>query len=1014
MEYFYCKNLAKVATSLLSFLMVMILLARPSYAKLSDGTSLKIASWNVQNLGGKCGGIDKGGNADIAELIADVISPYDIIFLQEVANRQNISTSSTQSTDDEDVDECETEDEEEYDDEDVCIIDGEPYDSTTYNAASNTTACVGGNDVASFKKLCDVELISENYTCDNIDVIVTDPCNCETYVVLYKKILNLDVELEYTGDADVVPHIEPTTSIYSGGMKRPPMKASITLDNKKNMTVYSVHTSPSVNIDELNVFYDAIKPDETNPNNNGDQNVIALGDFNAGCSYLSGGFATYNENNQAAPLFPLENTEYSLEKDLWDYVIPDNYRTNLATTRNCAYDRIMLNQAIKHSYNFTCTDQITDPNAAPLTSTNTTSQAYYNTYANQTANCVVPKTPDLATFTSATSQALSPTYSELYFNEIKSVGTTGLEKSEPGVNTTKKLSDHGLVWSQFYFGGIVPTDGLEQENYNFVNHGDSKAIVYFKGNNFRTDATFAVYVQSIVFPVESSDIVDLTTKVTDVTVSSDSLITQTALGTYDPGQYLIVVDVDNDGKYNKNIDVQDYFTVEEREQEQDGYIGVYADIATDSNDYHKNKKPRIFETGESIIVAGSYNNSDNPDGSVGGLMIINADTDNVIDVIANVSTDNAFSSFEYKFEEGLDQGTYNIMFHPYEKGTLVYNPEYDLIDYEDQIGFIVTDSTDGSNNLVTLNTKGETAENFVISDNENIYIMAKNLPANEVVDIYVVESDEIIDAEQDASIELSNIAVPLTLDDIDQDVATIEIQTADSKGQLFMAVIKNPASFMDDDYVNKWGKKLNVVIDVNRNGLYDIGDFIDTQEVDEIIANIDNVAENSEATLQYQELLNATLSGDELVLDGIYGDNTKKASIGYICSDSLDASMATAITNDSKVGFKILLDEDILADTTLTGDIYNLASGEFDDTVSSSDISSFVVAKEDVTINGLSSTSGSTILLCSKDSIILSSDIVTNDLKIISDKISIENGASLTVGQGDSGGQLTISVHDEL
>lgn len=46
-----------------------------------------------------------------------------------------------------DVDKCETEDEEEYDDEDVCIIDGEPYD-----AAENTTACVGGSDVASFDK----------------------------------------------------------------------------------------------------------------------------------------------------------------------------------------------------------------------------------------------------------------------------------------------------------------------------------------------------------------------------------------------------------------------------------------------------------------------------------------------------------------------------------------------------------------------------------------------------------------------------------------------------------------------------------------------------------------------------------------------------------------------------------------------------------------------------------------------------------------------------------------------
>ena len=114
------------------------------------------------------------------------------------------------------------------------------------------------------------------------------------------------------------------TSEYCG-FERPPYIAKLNLKNGSSITaealIFGLHVKPDAAYPELNMLDDVI---EETSDTESISNVIALGDFNASCSYLS--------NNEYASL--------DLVNKLYTWLIDNNADTNTASS-TCAYDRII-------------------------------------------------------------------------------------------------------------------------------------------------------------------------------------------------------------------------------------------------------------------------------------------------------------------------------------------------------------------------------------------------------------------------------------------------------------------------------------------------------------------------------------------------------------------------------------------------------------------------------------------------------------------------------------------------
>ncbi len=205
-----------------------------------DAKEINIASWNLFDFGGKFGGTDKVDDPTILDAMTDVISNYDIIFVQEIAN-------------------------------------------LTRSALDVDRPFVG------FNNLCD-KLDSLEYTCEDTGVINDG----EGYGVIYKIDVVDGVVVERTDIEQTVPHIPK-----GGGadeMRRPPMKATLDLGNA-DLIVYNSHTQPTSTSKEIKLMSDKIS-DAHNQDT-----VIVLGDLNAdgqrsingkldgGSDYYRGGFA---------------------------------------------------------------------------------------------------------------------------------------------------------------------------------------------------------------------------------------------------------------------------------------------------------------------------------------------------------------------------------------------------------------------------------------------------------------------------------------------------------------------------------------------------------------------------------------------------------------------------------------------------------------------------------------------------------------------------------------------------
>lgn len=178
------------------------------------------------------------------------------------------------------------------------------------------------------KILCQ-DLQIYNYTCKSSPQIKGDGTNPESYSVIYKN--NLKVTVEDTRDHDVTPTISQGEDYSENQMVRPPMKAIVTLEDGTEFIVFNNHIKPSVVPEELEVLQEKIELELDVDY----ENIIVLGDLNAGGSTLPGGFTNYDY------LF----NEY----DGWTNVFLDNEHTTFAS-KTKSYDRIIATDSIYQYY----------------------------------------------------------------------------------------------------------------------------------------------------------------------------------------------------------------------------------------------------------------------------------------------------------------------------------------------------------------------------------------------------------------------------------------------------------------------------------------------------------------------------------------------------------------------------------------------------------------------------------------------------------------------------------------
>lgn len=178
------------------------------------------------------------------------------------------------------------------------------------------------------KVLCQ-DLQIYNYTCKSSPQIKGEGTRPESYSVIYKN--NLTVTIEDTRKYDVTPTIRQGEDYSQNQMVRPPMKATVTLEDGTEFIVFNNHIKPSAVPEELEILQEKIEGKLDIDY----ENILVLGDLNAGGSYLSGGFAKYDD------LF----NEYNG----WNNVFSDNEHTTFAKESR-SYDRMIVTENMYQFY----------------------------------------------------------------------------------------------------------------------------------------------------------------------------------------------------------------------------------------------------------------------------------------------------------------------------------------------------------------------------------------------------------------------------------------------------------------------------------------------------------------------------------------------------------------------------------------------------------------------------------------------------------------------------------------
>ena len=446
------------------FPLVMFSFPTESYGKIGDEKEILIASWNMWDF---VDGFGSGRNT------------HEVLYsMSEIMNGSNYITV------------------------------GKKYDIIFVQEIKNTS----GTEFVGFDNLCTSYMNKIGYSCKHIQKIIGDGSNNEGYGVIHDK--TMDVRIEYTGDVKNTPYIMQGKN--SNQMVRPPLKATIIIDDGEyHIDVYNNHIIPSSNNktkNELLTLQNAINYDATNLLN--EKNIIVLGDLNAGCRYLPGGFASNPE------LFNKTN---------WKQVFSDTDYTNFAK-KQCPYDKIILNTNVNYSYS--------------------------------NKNGIIGTFSDNTTFgknhhVTHEGHAISDhklVWAKLTYGAIESTDSLGnMKNNYSKFDDLSNCSNHTKVYAKGV--GFVPNVQVDifiteyPHNQNFIPH-ELHTINkgYFK------------YAKSSYFITDVRDEHNKTTVFTDINGNiTNTLLWMQSTPDQKSGLYNIIVDVNRDGYFTNSIDVIDVF-----------------------------------------------------------------------------------------------------------------------------------------------------------------------------------------------------------------------------------------------------------------------------------------------------------------------------------------------------------------------------------------------------------------------------------------------------------------------
>lgn len=268
------------------FIVIVLLLAVTgnfAYNKIenvSDNDNIiTIASWNVENLGES-----KANNPEVMQKIANIISKYDVVVIQEVSNiNEEVDTEQGKS---------------------ICDRNINATSSKNYHLIKNTLK----------------EYLPDKYT-----VLISHQTNDERYAVVF----NRD-KMIATASGVILSNISQKSQLCdlnsndSSMVRNPflvPFIANIS-DNEWEFSIITAHTSPSHNFNDLqSLQYNYGYISEWYGWDFGD--VFLMGDLNADCDYMP-------------------NQEFKLNnRSRYVWIVPDEADTTVSMSTDCAYDRII-------------------------------------------------------------------------------------------------------------------------------------------------------------------------------------------------------------------------------------------------------------------------------------------------------------------------------------------------------------------------------------------------------------------------------------------------------------------------------------------------------------------------------------------------------------------------------------------------------------------------------------------------------------------------------------------------
>jgi len=920
-------------------------------AKIADKKEIKIASWNLQNFAGSFDSW-KRGNADVRNAIQDVISPYDVIFVQELRE-----------------------------------------DSGSFN---------------DFNALCAV--LGANYACHNTPKITGAGSNSEGYGVIYKTSIEnkiASITVEATNASMVNLHI-PQGKNTANAMVRPPMKATIEFGEGNKIIVFSNHDDPSYVTREMQSLEYAIT--NSMPNLKNYVNVIVLGDLNAdgkpsGASGVSGTCNPSSTGNKrydpGAPGNP--HTEFVWWNG-WHWIIPNDraYRTNFGVSppTGCVYDRIILNDNTNNNY-----------------------------YSNPTSFGVVGIIPNNV----GVAPNIIPAGTE-FGNKVWGPSTG----KNPG-QYIKQLSDHRLVWAKFNYGGVESTGISGDAQSTFTDKKpdgicDIDDEVYARGVGFVPNKNMDIYItkhpgnknisSNFKTSVMSYALTDERGGYTTVTTDGNGNITNTQLWVRPiPDQaYNIIVDVNRDGNFTNSLDVVDVFnqagfSVNKCEKKQAKVVAAYSVLAGNKiRDFITSNKVVIGGIGLTVLI-GYIVNVYITDYTVGmfssttDIIPLNGTTVEKFSVLVNQD-----GTFDTEWSNPK-KGQYNIVVDVDKDGK--YTPGVDVVDYPDEIGFIVFDSRADHNDIVHLGDNGLEREVYNTGIVQNIYTLVKNLPADQDVDIYTI-SERLLKInnpgwttwESSSSVDLLDSTAPVY-----EFGERVQTANTSSDGTLFLSTWKDTAQIFDQPFINYYGKKYNIVIDVNQDGLFNPStDKVDTHDIGDMknwfASNdvLDSSANGNVAVSEYKEYLNDKLDLENLLdtTNDTYDSATEQASFQYLCSNKLTTKLFQVIEVESQVGIRVLNENEYYEgrDKTTGRHIYDQVEfGNLDIQDGNTVVITFHDDDGTVISDNLTLGQNSNLFVCNVDDITIdeldlgeNSDITVNsDGDFKSSKIEMEQGSKFHV-----------------